>query len=591
MRRLSVQVARLATAGALAASTLLGCEGDSKPTAGLSLEIHAAGWEQGDFDPLNQATAEDRLEIVAARPGAPEAEAYTQVFDLAERSGTLSDLPIDKGYRLLVRGLRGTPGQLIFYGGSPFFDIEEGKTTRVAIQVGKPDCVMLNHKSQRESFFVVNGSEDAFHARWGAASVVLQDGRVLITGGGTVNREGNLTELRSDIEIYDPRYGQFFFGDESLRLQRPLAHHTATLLKDGRVLIFGGLTTENMQPVKAPDIQIINVNDATQKVRVSNVAVPEGLTRHMHAAARLEKDGSVLFSGGLGPDGKPTDSVARFFPDPVDPLGGTLSEEGHMQDARVNHAMTPLLREGTLALVSGGQGADGEPLSTMEVMVVGANQTECVEGTFADATHGCWVPNPFGLAMAQPRFGHRVVPVGAGHQLVFVGGYASRDRATMVQDLELLDTKYRSGANEVFAFVGANAAAGEVPAGRLATGRGEFGATPLIDGRILLSGGRQGRYPVKTTSILAPCNGGAAAGCTTQFVETELPGECALSQPRYGHEALLLHNGTVLFTGGVSAQGQGDLTALRRAEVYFPRVLEPCDVLDPCPPALVSGGQ
>jgi hypothetical protein len=61
----------------------------------------------------------------------------------------------------------------------------------------------------------------------------------------TVNAEGHLTELRSDIEIYDPRYGQFFFGDESLRLLRPLAHHSATLLKDGRVLIFGGLTTEN----------------------------------------------------------------------------------------------------------------------------------------------------------------------------------------------------------------------------------------------------------------------------------------------------------------------------------------------------------
>lgn len=570
---------------------LSGCEGDTKPTASLSLEIHPADWDQGDFDPLNTAQPDDRLEIIATRPGTPEAETFTEVFNLASRSGTLSDLPIDKGYRLLVRGLRGSPGQLLFYGGSPFFDIEEGKTTRVAIQVGKPDCVMLNHNSTRESFYVVNGKEDTYYKRWGAASVVLQDGRVLITGGGTVNAEGHLTELRSDIEIYDPRYGQFFFGDESLRLLRPLAHHSATLLKDGRVLIFGGLTTENMQPVHAQDIEIINVNDLNQKVRPANVTVPSGFERYMHAAARLQKDGSVLFTGGIGPDGHPTDTVLRYFPDAVDPLGGSLSEEGRMQDARMNHAMTPLLREGTLALVSGGQGADGEPLSTLEVMVVGANQTECVEGTFADATHGCWVPNPFGLAMAEPRFGHRVVPVGTGHELLFVGGYTSRDRTTMAQNLELLNTKYRSGPNEVFAFVGADTAAGELPAGRLATGRGDFGATELYDGRVLLTGGRQGKLPVKSTSILQPCVPDASTTCTTQFIETEIPSECGLSQARFGHEALRLHNGTVLLLGGVGLLGPETLAALQRAEVFFPRVLQPCDALDPCPAALGTNAQ
>ncbi|MCK6570070.1 hypothetical protein L6V77_03055 [Myxococcota bacterium] len=580
--RASSEFVRAALALSLAA--IVGaCGGDEKPAAGLALEIHPAAWDSGEFDPLNTAGPDDIMEIIAARPGQPDAPVFTQVFRLADRRGTLDALPIDDGYRLVVRGFRGPAREFLFYGGTPLFDIVEGKSTRVAIQVGRPDCTMLNHNSSRPSFFVLNGKEDAYFKRWGAASAVLPDGRVLITGGGNVNAEGHLTELRSDIEIYDPRYGQFFFGDESLRLLRPLAHHTATVLADGRVVIFGGLTTENAQPVHARDIQIINVDDPVQKVRTANVAVLPGLERYMHAAARLERDGSVLFTGGIGGDGKPTATVARFFPDPVDPVGGTLSAEGHLQDARVNHAMAPLLREGTLAIVAGGQGVDGEPLKSLEVMVVGGNMTECVAGTTADTVHGCWVPNPYGLALAEPRFGHRALRVGSGHELLFVGGYTARDRTAMAQSLELLHTKLRTEGGEVFSFMGRRPESGELPIGRLTTGRGDFAATPLMDGRILVSGGRQGTLPVTTTSLLSPCRPENGETCTQAFSEVELASECALSQPRFGHEAMRLQNGTVLFVGGVTHLGRETLAAINRAEVFFPMALEACDVFEPCP--------
>lgn len=563
------------------AGLALGCEQDSGgPSAGLELEIHPAAWDQGAFDPLTNAAPEDILELIALRPGDPATPAYIEHFTLADRKGKLRDLPIDDGYRLIVRGLRGNPGPLLFYGGSPLFNVEEGKNTRVSIQIGRPDCVMLNHNSTRESFFVVNGKEDTYFKRWGAASVVLPDGRVLMTGGGTVNGRGNLIELRSDIEIYDPRFGQFFFGGENLRLKRPLAHHSATVLKDGRVLIFGGLTTEAMQPVQAPDIQIINVNDTAQPVRLANVEVPMEVRRYLHAAARIEKDGSVLFSGGIGPDQRPTASVVRFFPDNIDPSGGRLVRQADMEEARVYHAMAPLNRDNAPVLVSGGQGLDGEPLDSIEVMAVREDQTDCAHQESATAERGCWVM-PTGALLSEPRFGHRAIPVGDGNQILFVGGYASADHTMMAQKLELM------GAS--FQMQGADPAAGEPPVGRLAAGRGDFTATTLYDGRILLTGGRQGDLPVKATSVLKPCHPETGATCAQSFEEQAVATECGLSQARYGHEALRLQNGTVLLIGGVGSVGADTLSALQRAEIFFPSVGQACDAVSPCPDALRTG--
>jgi hypothetical protein len=398
---------------ALSLAVVLGaCGGDEKPTAGLALEVHPAAWDSGEFDPLNTAGPDDIMEIIAARPGQPDAPVFTQVFRLADRRGTLDALPIDDGYRLVVRGFRGPSREFLFYGGTPLFDIVEGKSTRVAIQVGRPDCTMLNHNSSRPSFFVLNGKEDTYFKRWGSASAVLPDGRVLITGGGNVNAEGHLTELRSDIEIYDPRYGQFFFGDESpptpSTVGAPQRHACSP---DGRVVIFGGLTTENAcsRSTHATSRSSTS-NDPVQKVRTANVAV---LPRASSATCTLrrgcERDGSVLFTGGIGADGQADGRPwLRYFPDRGrSRSAGRCRAEGHLQDARVNHAMTPLLREGTLALVAGGQGADGEPLKSLEVMVVGANMTECVAGTTPMTRARLLGAQPVRARHVRARFGHR----------------------------------------------------------------------------------------------------------------------------------------------------------------------------------------
>src|SRR5213593_4060048 len=119
-------------------------------------------------------------------------------------------------------------------------------------------------------------------ARTGASATLLQDGRILITGGQSadgpsasaelVNHDGSFSAATSMVE---PRSGQ-----------------TASLLEDGRVLVAGGETVGLLGPSVSASLEIF---DPT-----TNVFVTAGIlstARKGHAAALLA-DGRVLIAGG-----------------------------------------------------------------------------------------------------------------------------------------------------------------------------------------------------------------------------------------------------------------------------------------------------
>jgi len=97
---------------------------------------------------------------------------------------------------------------------------------------------------------VENGTEtiavqDLSHGRWIAAAdishprhrhtaTLLKDGRVLVAGGAD-DKWGEST--LATCEIYDPATGQW---SQAASMSTPRNSHTATLLKDGRVLVAGG---------------------------------------------------------------------------------------------------------------------------------------------------------------------------------------------------------------------------------------------------------------------------------------------------------------------------------------------------------------
>ncbi|MDI6840981.1 MAG: kelch repeat-containing protein [bacterium] len=71
--------------------------------------------------------------------------------------------------------------------------------------------------------------------RWSHAAVLLQDGRVLVVAGYAW--DGVYGQFLSDYEIYDPETGSF---EDVPPLIPARENHTATLLQDGRVLVAGG---------------------------------------------------------------------------------------------------------------------------------------------------------------------------------------------------------------------------------------------------------------------------------------------------------------------------------------------------------------
>src|SRR6185369_8934998 len=95
--------------------------------------------------------------------------------------------------------------------------------------------------------FQITGS--LLFAREYHTATLLQDGRVLITGGAQLN--GIDWESLPFAEIYDPAAGTFSItgGMNTARYG-----HTATLLADGRVLVTGGWNTSLLNGVISAEV-------------------------------------------------------------------------------------------------------------------------------------------------------------------------------------------------------------------------------------------------------------------------------------------------------------------------------------------------
>jgi Galactose oxidase, central domain len=129
---------------------------------------------------------------------------------------------------------------------------------------------------------------DMLQARYHFQTTVLQDGRVLITGG--LKSGGGAL---ANAEIYDPVSGR---NSAVADMVRPRGMHSATLLPDGRVLIAGGYGPDGVE-------QSTEVFDPG---RASFQMGPDMTERRaLHVAATLD-DGRVLLSGGYQGNGRYT---------------------------------------------------------------------------------------------------------------------------------------------------------------------------------------------------------------------------------------------------------------------------------------------
>ena len=108
--------------------------------------------------------------------------------------------------------------------------------------------------------------------RTGHVAAMLNDGKVLIAGGG-----------RQSMVLYDPGSGSFLASAAGSRIQRPRA---ATTLRDGRVLLVGDLTfaAEIYDPEEDDIVKTLTVG--TRRVQQTATLLSNGAVTHRGRSER-----------------------------------------------------------------------------------------------------------------------------------------------------------------------------------------------------------------------------------------------------------------------------------------------------------------
>jgi hypothetical protein len=268
------------------------------------------------------------------------------------------------------------------------------------------------------------------------------------------------------------------------------AAHTATTLRDGRVLIAGGLDAAG---------RIAELFDPTSRTfaRTGSLAV----ARSGHTATLLA-DGRVLIAGGY--NGQYLNGTEIF-----DPTRGQFTPGPKMTSPRSGHLAVPL-RDGRLLFV-GGVSTGWTFLSSAELFDPRANRFESTG------------------AMSVPRESHTAVRLPNGEVLVAGGHRGRRVNITLYASAEVYDP----------------ATAAFRATGSMARRRHKHAAVALADGRVLVTGGadeRDDRGQYRDAEIYDPASGRFTA------VGTMLRGRY-----KHDGSMVVLRDGTVLLAGGAAA--------------------------------------
>jgi hypothetical protein len=239
----------------------------------------------------------------------------------------LPPLPYGEGRVITVEGLD-QGGAVLSHGTSAAF----------SLTAQHPDSVQVFF-ARRERFSLIKARLST--ARYDHTASTLSDGRVVIAGGSTSGASNT-----ASVEIYDPGAGTLTGGPAlkhgraghaaavvgdtvvivaghgapgsvelydaesgttaELTLSTPRTGHTATALKDGSVLVVGGVDD------KGNVVDTVEIIDPQKKQIRAGASAGPGLVFHVAVALN---DGRVLLAGGRKPPGgKITDEAKLFTP-------------------------------------------------------------------------------------------------------------------------------------------------------------------------------------------------------------------------------------------------------------------------------------
>jgi N-acetylneuraminic acid mutarotase/uncharacterized membrane protein len=239
-------------------------------------------------------------------------------------------------------------------------------------------------------------------------AVILADGRVMVMGG--VQANGSPPVPLASCEIYDRAAGTW---SAAATMPGGGLWHTATTLKDGKVLVTGGCPQYTFAAFNT-----CLLYDPPTNSWASTASM--GTARYKHSATLLS-DGRVLVAGGTnepGFSGLPTTDSAEIY----DPVAGTWSAVSGMAASRMDHSAI-LLNNGKV-LVAGGLtgGFAKNAVSSSEIF---------------DPATGLWSGGP-SMAAVRSSFVASMLPNG---KILVAGGSQSdlSTSGTIVSGAELLD--------------------------------------------------------------------------------------------------------------------------------------------------------
>jgi hypothetical protein len=334
------------------------------------------------------------------------------------------------------------------------------------------------------------------------SATTMDNGKVLIAGGIKGEHVG---DMLASAEIYDPAIAGF---SPTGAMTRPREGQTATLLKNGKVLLAGGIDNFGFRST----LRTAEIYDPASGLFTATGEMAHHRQGH---TATLLTDGRVLIAGGQG-DGQQSLASAELY----DPASGGFASAGQMNYARDAHAAS-LLRNGQVLITGGAMAGGPEGAITLQ----NAELYDPPSRTFINIDRMRW-----------QRFGQSSTLLPNGMVLI-----AGGRRFLGLNSAELYNPQTRSF----------------MPTGPLMLPHYLHTATLLPNGKVLIAGGWDvtGPSPIgmKDAELYDPAKGG--------FSETS-----PMNTARLDQSANLLPDGRVLIAGGIN--GNGNVTAT--CEIYNP---------------------
>ena len=284
--------------------------GTFTPTAGALLHGHSQG---------STATllADGRVLIVGGLSSQSEAEIYDPSTDTFTAAASLND------HRCYHSATRLADGRVLIAGGQ-----RQDPPIYAPVSIASSEV----YDPGTDTFTIVGPLSNT---RTGHEANLLEDGRVLVTGGGRTTTAGSGVALDS-AEIFAPTTSTFTPLTATMSSTR--VGHSATLLRSGRVLIAGGIIGASLAA---------EVFDPATESFTTVGQLNYGRSSH---TATLLPDGRVLLAGGFVAIGPVTTATAEIY----DPASAQFTMAGDMGATRQQFTST-LLPSG-LVLAAGGYG-------------------------------------------------------------------------------------------------------------------------------------------------------------------------------------------------------------------------------------------